>query len=143
MVDLDLLERLLTRAALDGRALTYGEVLAFFERRVTRITVSALCKDLGRVEDRRSGEGWPDLACLVVRKADRLPGEGYFTAMREAGAYAGPSVGEPAHAFVHGRQARARLWAIERMRGERAAGTRSGPGCGQREEAMSAASRCR
>ncbi len=117
MVDLDLLERLLIRAALDGRAVTYGEVLAFFERRVTRITVAALCKDLGRVEDRRAAEGWPDLACLVVRKADGLPGEGYFTALRQAGTYAGPSVGEPAHAFVGGRQARARAWALERAGG--------------------------
>lgn len=137
MVDLDLLERVLIRTALEGRAVTYGELLAFFERRVTRITVSALCKDLGRVEERREGEAWPDLACLVVRKADGLPGEGYFASLREAGAYAGPSVGEAAHAFVRGRQARAREWALER-----AAGTRSRSRSAQRDEAMSAASRC-
>jgi hypothetical protein len=123
VVDLDLLERLLIRAALDGRAVTYGEVLAFFERRVTRITVAALCKDLGRVDDRRAAEGWPDLACLVVRKADGLPGEGYFTALRQAGAYAGPNVGEPAHAFVAGRQARARAWALGRAAGTARPGT--------------------
>ena len=46
MVDLDLLEGLLLRAARQRRPVTYGELLAFFERRVTRITVSALCRDL-------------------------------------------------------------------------------------------------
>lgn len=138
MVDLDLLERVLIRVALEGRVVTYGELLAFFERRVTRITVAALCKDLGRVEDRRRPEGWPDLACLVVRKSDGLPGEGYFTAMRQEGAYAGPSVGEPAQAFVAGRQARARAWAVARM-----TGTRASSQGGQRDEVMSAASRCR
>jgi hypothetical protein len=138
MVDLDLLERLLIRAALEGRAVTYGEVLAFFERRLTRVTVAALCKDLGRIEERRAGEAWPDLACLVVRKADGLPGEGYFTSLRQAGAYAGPSVGKPAHAFVAGRQARARAWALER-----AGGAARSPASAQRAEVMSAASRCR
>lgn len=136
MVDLDLLERLLIRAALDGRALTYGEVLAFFERRLTRITVSALCKDLGRIDERRAAEGWPELACLVVRKADGLPGEGYFQSLREEGAYAGPSVGEAARAFVAGRQARAGRWAMEQAAG------RGPPEQTQRAEAMSADSRC-
>ena len=71
LVDLDRLERVLIQAARERRALTYGQLLAFFERRVTRITVGALCRDLGRVERRRQGDGWPDLACLVVRKQRR------------------------------------------------------------------------
>lgn len=111
MVDLDRLELVLIRAARDGRPMTYGQLLAFFERRVTRITVAALCRDLARVEERRAGERWPDLACLVVRKSDGLPGEGYFSALREEGHYAGPSVGPPAEAFVRARQAVARRWA--------------------------------
>jgi hypothetical protein len=92
---------------------------------VTRITVAALCKDLGRIEERRAEEGWPDLACLVVRKTDGLPGEGYFASLRREGAYAGPSVGPPAVAFVAGRQARAGAWARAMMRGERAPCTSS------------------
>ena len=48
VVDLDRLEGVLLAAARGRRALTYGEVLAFFERRVTRITVGALCRDLGQ-----------------------------------------------------------------------------------------------
>lgn len=140
MVDLDQLERVLIRAARERQALTYGQVLAFFERRVTRILVSALCRDLGRVEKRRSGEAWPDLACLVVRKSDGLPGEGYFDSLRREGAYAGPSVGPAALAFVRTRQERAFAWAAA-ARAERAAEEAARSGDAQRAEVMSAASR--
>lgn len=138
MVDLDRLERALIRAALDRQPLTYGQLLAFFDRRVTRITVSALCRDLGRVEERRRAEAWPDLACLVVRKSDGLPGEGYFDSLRREGAYAGPSVGPAAQTFLRARQERAFTWAAARE--GRAGAAR--PGDGQREEVASAASRC-
>lgn len=111
MVDLDRLERVLIQAARERRALTYGQVLAYFERRVTRITVGALCKDLGRVERRRKDEGWPDLACLVVRKADGLPGEGYFASLRQEEGIACASTGPQAQALIAARQARAFAWA--------------------------------
>jgi hypothetical protein len=111
MVDLDRLERVLIQAARERRPVTYGQLLAMFERKVTRITVSALCRDLGRVEERRAGEGWPDLACLVVRKADGLPGEGYFASLREEEGYAGPSDGPAAQALVRSRQEAAFAWA--------------------------------
>ncbi|HET6467474.1 MAG TPA: hypothetical protein VFG43_03755 [Geminicoccaceae bacterium] len=111
MVDLDLLEHELLRAARERRRLTYGELLAFFERRVTRITVAALCRDLGAVCDRIEAAGGPDVACLVVRKADGLPGEGWFAAFRDAGRYDGPSTGPRAHAFVAAHQEAAFAWA--------------------------------
>lgn len=110
MVDLDRLERVLIQAAREGRPVTYGQVLAYFGWKVTHFTVSALCRDLGRVEERRRDEGWPDLACLVVRKSDGLPGDGYFGSVRGAGEYAGPSIGPPAEAFVRARQRAAHLW---------------------------------
>ena len=50
MVDLDRLERVLVHAARERRPLTYGQLLAYFGLRVGRITVGALCRDLGRVE---------------------------------------------------------------------------------------------
>ena len=49
MIDLDRLERVLIQAAREGRPVTYGQVLAFFGWKVTQVTVSALCRDLGRV----------------------------------------------------------------------------------------------
>ncbi len=111
MVDLDRLERVLVGAAREGRPVTYGQILAYFGRRVTRITVGALCRDLARVERRREGQGWPDLACLIVRRSDGLPGEGYFASLRAEGAYDGPAAGPPAEAAVKELQALARAWA--------------------------------
>jgi hypothetical protein len=111
VVDLDRLEGALVAAARERRTFTYGELLAFFERRVTRITVAALCRDLGRVERRRAGEGWPDLACLVVRKSDGLPGGGYFAALREDEGHPGPPDGPAARALVRSRQEAAFAWA--------------------------------
>lgn len=98
-------------AAAAGEPLTYGALLAFFERRVTPITVRALCRDLGKVCDRIEARGGPDLACLVVRKSDGLPGAGYFDGLRQSGRYAGPAEGEPARRFVAAEQARARAYA--------------------------------
>jgi hypothetical protein len=116
MVDLDRLERALIRTALERRSVTYGQLLTLFEWKVTRITVAALCRDLGRMEERRVGQGWPDLACLVVRKSDSLPGEGYFDALRREGTYAGPSTGPGAEAFLKARQERAFRWARQEGR---------------------------
>jgi hypothetical protein len=140
MVDLDRLERILIQAARERRPVTYGQLLAMFERKVTRITVSALCRDLGRIEGRRAGEDWPDLACLVVRKSDGLPGEGYFDSLRREGAYAGPSVGEAAAAFICARQERAFAWVRDGGAGRAASARPAEP---QRSALASEASRCR
>jgi hypothetical protein len=117
MVDLDILEARLLVAARDGAPVTYGALLAFFERRVTPITVRALCRDLGRVCERIEARGGPDLACLVVRASDGLPGTGYFQSLRTTGRYDGPATGEAATRFVAAEQARARAYA-ERLAAE-------------------------
>ena len=114
MVDLDRLERVLIQAARERRPVTYGQLLAYFGWKVTQVTVGALCRDLGRVDARHRGEDWPDLACLVVRKSDGMPGEGYFASLRAEGAYDGPSIGPPAARLVRARQARAHAWALQR-----------------------------
>ena len=116
MVDLDRLERVLIQAARERRPVTYGQLLAYFGWKVTQVTVGALCRDLGRVDARHRGEDWPDLACLVVRKSDGMPGEGYFASLRAEGAYDGPSVGPAAASLVEARQARAHGWATGRDR---------------------------
>ena len=79
MVDLDRLERALIAAARERRPVTYGQLLAFFDRKVTPVNVGALCRDLGIVCRSVVAKGGPDLACLVVRKSDGMPGDGYFT----------------------------------------------------------------
>lgn len=111
MVDLELLEHRLHEAALAGEPVTYGALLAFFERRVTPINVRALCRDIGHVTSRIEAADGPDLACLVVRASDGLPGAGYFKSLRDSGRYAGADTGPEAEAFVARAQASAQLYA--------------------------------
>ena len=100
LVDVDELEKLLIAAARARRSLTYAEVLAHFGIRITPRRVFALCRDLGAVCERNRTRGEPELAVLVVRKADRLPGEGFFHSLWRAGAYDGPATGPAAAAFI-------------------------------------------
>ena len=100
MVDVDRLEALLIAAARARRSLTYAEVLAHFGIRITPRRVFGLCRDLGAVCERNRARGEPEVAVLVVRKADRLPGEGFFHGYWRDGAYDGPATGPAAAAFI-------------------------------------------
>ncbi|MGH6895471.1 MAG: ribose-phosphate pyrophosphokinase [Geminicoccaceae bacterium] len=100
VVDIDRLEALLIEAARARRSLTYAEVLAHFGIRITPRRVYALCRDLGAVCERNRARGEPELAVLVVRKSDRLPGEGFFHSLWRDGAYDGPATGPAAEAFI-------------------------------------------
>jgi hypothetical protein len=99
-VDIDRLEALLVEAARARRTLSYGEVLARFDKRLAPRHVFALCRDLGVVCERNRARGEPELAVLVVRKTDRLPGEGFFRAAWRDGSYDGPATGPQAQAFI-------------------------------------------
>lgn len=100
MVDIDALEELLIEAAKARRTLAYSDVLRHFDKRVTPIRVFALCRDLGLVSERNRLRGEPELAVLVVRKTDRLPGEGFFRGPWQDGSYDGPATGPKAHAYI-------------------------------------------
>jgi hypothetical protein len=100
LVDVDALERLLVEAARARRSLTYAEVLAHFGIKITPRRVFALCRDLGAVGERNRARAEPELAVLVVRKTDRLPGEGFFHSLWRDGAYDGPATGPLAAAFI-------------------------------------------
>jgi len=104
LVDVDRLEALLIEAARGGRTLTYAEVLAHFGRRVAPRLVYALCRDLGEVCARNRARGEPELAVLVVRKADGLPGEGFFRSAWRDGEYDGPPTGPAARGFIREQQ---------------------------------------
>ncbi len=100
MVDVDELERLLIEAASERRTLAYSDVLTHFGKRTTPIRVFALCRDLGEVSERNRLRGEPELAVLVVRKTDRLPGEGFFRGAWQEGRYDGPATGPRAKMFI-------------------------------------------
>ena len=61
----------------------------------------ALCKVLETVDARAAGRGEPELAVLVVRESDRLPGQGWWVGRRD---YAGAWEGAEARAFITGIQ---------------------------------------
>ena len=75
-------------------------MLAHFGIRITPRRVFALCRDLGVVCERNRARGEPELAVLVVRKADRLPGEGFFHGAWRDGDYDGPAHGPQAHDYI-------------------------------------------
>jgi len=100
LVDVDRLEALLIEAACARRSLTYAEVLAHFGIRITPRRVYGLCRDLGTVCERNRARGEPELAVLVVRKSDRLPGEGFFHGVWRDGSYDGPATGPAARAYI-------------------------------------------
>jgi hypothetical protein len=100
LVEVDELEKLLIAAARARRSLTYAEVLAHFGIRITPRRVFALCRDLGAVCERNRARGEPELAVLVVRKSDRLPGEGFFHSFWRDGTYDGPPTGPAAATFI-------------------------------------------
>jgi hypothetical protein len=71
---------ILVAAARAGEPVTYSEVLALLGHRFTRPKMRALCKVLGAVDDEAAERGEPELAVLVVRQSDGLPGQGWWVA---------------------------------------------------------------
>lgn len=90
------------------RAMSYGELLDALGHRFSRPKMRAVCRTLDAIDEAARAAGEPDLAVLVVRKADGLPGQGWWAGEqpRSVG-YGGPWSGPAAVAFVSERQARA------------------------------------
>lgn len=72
--------RLLVASAAAGRAITYSELLNALGHQFTRPKMRALCKVLGVIDDEAAERGEPELAVLVVRQSDGLPGQGWWVA---------------------------------------------------------------
>lgn len=106
--DLPQLRALLTAAARAGHDLSYSDVLLALGERFTRPRMRALCRLLDAIDAAGIAAGEPELAVLVVRESDRLPGQGWWVGRRDAPAeWTGPV----AAAFVRGLQAAAfRHW---------------------------------
>ena len=98
----------LVAAAAAGASLTYGELLERLGYNFSRPKMRALCATLAAVDEAAAGHGEPELAVLVVRQSDGLPGQGWWAggAARERG-YAGPWEGPEAARFIRSVQAQA------------------------------------
>jgi hypothetical protein len=109
----DELEALLVLKAKGGRAVSYGEVFAWFGIPFQRFQVGQLCAALDEVDRRQRGLGQPELAVLVVRQSDGIPGQGWWVSKNLA-AWQGPIEGPEARRFVESIQARTFAWWKER-----------------------------
>lgn len=91
----------LVAAARAGTALSYGEMLERLGYSFSRPKMRALCKILGTIDEAAALRGEPELAVLVVRQSDGLPGQGWWIAggARSRG-YEGPWEGPEARRFV-------------------------------------------
>lgn len=95
----DEMEALLILRAKAREPITYGETFRWFGYPFQRFQVGQLTASLMEVDDRQRALGRPDLAVLVVRKSDGLPGQGWWLSLPE-GAWTGPFVGPKAQRFV-------------------------------------------
>ena len=68
----------LVAAAKAGVALSYSELLERLGYPFSRPKMRALCAMLGEVDREAAARGEPELAVLVVRAGDGLPGQGWW-----------------------------------------------------------------
>jgi len=109
--DLPEIKALLIAAARAGRDLSYSEMLLALGYRFSRPKMRSLCRLLDAIDEAGRAVGEPELAVLVVRESDRLPGQGWWVGRRDAPAdWTGPA----ARAFVSEQQRAAFTWWSER-----------------------------
>jgi hypothetical protein len=72
--------RLLIASAAAGEAMTYSDLLNALGHQFTRPKMRALCKVLAVIDEQAAERGEPELAVLVVRQSDGLPGQGWWVA---------------------------------------------------------------
>ncbi|WP_416907714.1 MAG: ribose-phosphate pyrophosphokinase [Polymorphobacter sp.] len=91
LFDVDEVEALMRAAARAGTALSYSDALGALGFAFSRPKMRALCAVLDRVDERAAAVGEPELAVLVVRASDGLPGQGWWVGRRDwNGLFEGP-----------------------------------------------------
>jgi hypothetical protein len=102
--DVEAVRSLLIAAAKARRDVSYAELLMELGHRFTRPKMRALCRTLDAIDEAGREAGEPELAALVVRESDRLPGQGWWVGKVYRLGYEGPWTGKEALAFVKSRQ---------------------------------------
>ena len=95
----ELVRKHLIEAARAGHSLTYSALLGKLGHGFTRPKMRALCKTLDAI-DRDRTAGAPELAVLVVRQSDGLPGQGWWIGTAERHGYRGDWEGPAGMRFV-------------------------------------------
>ena len=104
IADAALVREHIIAGARERRALSYSELLNLLGHRFTRPKMRALCKTLDRIDAEAAAVGEPELAVLVVRESDGLPGQGWWTGRHD---WDGLWTGDAATAYVRAIQRRA------------------------------------
>ena len=103
---------ILVASAQAGEAISYAEVLGLLGHHFTRPKMRALCTVLAHVDEEAEARGEPELAVLVVRQSDGLPGQGWWIGGAKAHGYAGPWEGPRAARLIRKLHAQAfEFWA--------------------------------
>jgi hypothetical protein len=95
----------LVAAAEAGTPLSYGALLEQLGYSFSRPKMRALCAILGSVDEAGAIRGEPELAVLVVRQSDGLPGQGWWAGAARGHGYEGPWEGPEARRFIERLQA--------------------------------------
>nr|WP_310523761.1 ribose-phosphate pyrophosphokinase [Polymorphobacter sp.] len=95
--DVDHIESLLQAAAAQRDTFSYSELLQLLGMGFSRPKMRALCAVLDTIDDRAAAAGQPELAALVVRESDCLPGQGWWVGRLD---YAGAFEGAPARKYL-------------------------------------------
>jgi len=90
----------LISAARAGHALTYSELLEQLGFAFSRPKMRALCKVLTHIDEAAAEAGEPELAVLVVRQSDGLPGQGWWIGSWEQHHFSGEWTGPAAQRLV-------------------------------------------
>ena len=98
---------ILVASAKAGQWISYSEVLALLGHHFTRPKMRALCKVLSFVDDEAEERGEPELAVLVVRQSDGLPGQGWWVGGAKKHNYTGLWEGPKAAKLIRNLQRQA------------------------------------
>ncbi len=108
LYDVPLITDILQNVAREGRWISYSEMLMRLGFRFTRPKMRVVCKTLDVVDQEAGLRGEPELAVLVVRESDGLPGQGWWVCRTE---YVGQWTGAEATRYVKSlQQAAFRYW---------------------------------
>lgn len=107
MFSVDAVRALLVAAAREGRAVSYSEALGSLGYRFTRPKMRAFCKVLDTIDQQGAADNEPELAVLVVRESDGLPGQGWWVGRAFVLGYEGDWTGSDARALIRSLQAEA------------------------------------
>ncbi|WCT73243.1 ribose-phosphate pyrophosphokinase [Sphingomonas naphthae] len=79
IADMTRVRAILIEAARAGQAISYSAFLRELGFRFTRPKMRALCRTLDAIDREGVARGEPEMAVLVVRESDSLPGQGWWS----------------------------------------------------------------